>query len=439
MGDPIETHGSGALRYGDPVVRKSHRDDVGTIMGAPRRLGGETWYAVRFPGGPEQVLAEDLEAFVGEQDIESRLRGGRFASHAALSRRLTYSKLCKPLRDAIYSLDSSRTEFHPHQYKPLLKFISSDRPRILIADEVGLGKTIEAGYILRELKARSDIDRILVVCPASLRHKWEAELWRRFGEKFEIYDTAAFKKYLRSGDGQHAPRKRLHGIISLQGLRAETVLELLEDRPPDLDLLIVDEAHHCRNSATRQHRAVRALAFASDAVLFLTATPLHLRNVDLFNLFRLLLPEEFDRLDVFDERLKINQHIVNAETQLRRLDGQGPRLALENLLRLEHSPEARRFIENPLYMEAKQSLATCDPPNKRQVVALQDTLSQLNLLSHVMTRTKKREAYPNSAKHDPVVVPVVMTDSEKAVYSQIYDFCTRPTPSLMAMLGHSLH
>src|SRR5688572_1430653 len=159
------TEATTAFSVGDRVVRRSKREDVGVVGGASRRLGGETWYPVVFPGGIEQVLAEDLEPCRGEMSIESLLSDGVFASNTALTRRMTAAKLSRPLRDAIYSLHASRTEFHPHQYKPLLKFVSSDRPRILIADEVGLGKTIEAGYILQEQKARYDIDRILVVCP----------------------------------------------------------------------------------------------------------------------------------------------------------------------------------------------------------------------------------------------------------------------------------
>src|SRR6476646_9844858 len=77
-------------------------------------------------------------------------------------------------------MESSKTDFYPHQFKPVLKFIESPVGRLLIADEVGLGKTIEATYIWKELQARHDARRLLVVCPAMLREKWRSDLRKRF-------------------------------------------------------------------------------------------------------------------------------------------------------------------------------------------------------------------------------------------------------------------
>src|SRR5262249_12558171 len=79
-----------------------------------------------------------------------------------------------------YSMEASKTKFFAHQFRPVLKFIESPIGRILIADEVGLGKTIESVYIWKELQARQDARRLLVVCPAMLRDKWRGDLKKRF-------------------------------------------------------------------------------------------------------------------------------------------------------------------------------------------------------------------------------------------------------------------
>src|SRR6267142_2107942 len=84
------------------------------------------------------------------------------------------------------ALKASRTRFYPYQFKPLIKFLDSPDHRLLICDEVGLGKTIEAGLILTELRARQTIRRVLVVCPSNLTGKWKLELRLRFGDEFRI-------------------------------------------------------------------------------------------------------------------------------------------------------------------------------------------------------------------------------------------------------------
>ena len=414
-GDPV-------FVVGDAVVKKTSRDIVGVITTPRFRQNGCWWYRVQFGGRRVAIIEDDLEAFKQAADLRSLVDGGVYASAAALSRRVTLAKLQSPLRDAIYSMNASRTQFHAYQFKPLLKLLGSDTLRLLIADEVGLGKTIEAGYILRELKARSDIDRVLIVCPASLRIKWRTEMALRFGERFDLFTAATFRNWLR--DDQSAEgRTRLQGIISLQSLRTENLYTQLEENPLQLDLLIVDEAHHCRNSETHQHQAVRQLTLSSDAIAFLTATPLHIRNTDLYNLLKLLLPEEFDRPGVFEERLRVNQHIVHAETQLRTLDLGRLERAATHLKQASAYPDTFGFTRNRLYQETLSRLSTVDPESLPDLVELQEDLSRLNLISHVFTRTKKRDAYPDAATRDPKVLKVDFSEGERAIYDKVYSFC----------------
>lgn len=411
------------LKVGASVVKCGDRSACGTVVAEPRKRQGELWYPVRFTGKTvENVRADDLEVYEGEQDLRTLLSARSFASHRAFARRMTMSKLRKPLREAIYALGASRTEFLPHQFRPLLKFLSSDRGRLLIADEVGLGKTIEAGFILQEQKARHGIDRVLVVCPASLRTKWQREMWGRFREEFDVLSSDTLRSKVLDRRDENS-RRRVQAIVSLQTLRSESALKRLEEQAPSFDLIIVDEAHHCRNSDTKQHRAIRALNAEAESVVFLTATPLSIRNENLFNLLRLLLPEEFDRLDVFESRLEANRHIVAAESLVRRLDAEGMTLARQSLDRLSTTHEGRRVTESALYREVREHLERIDVGNRRAVIDLQDSLSQLNLLSHVMTRTRKREVYAKGARRQATVLRVKMTPYERDIYERVSAYC----------------
>jgi hypothetical protein len=185
---------------------------------------------------------------------------------------LTALQIRHPGLSTLYSLNAARVDFIPYQFRPVLKFIRSDRPRLLIADGVGVGKTIEAGLILRELQARRDVRSVLIVCPRPLvtERKWQIEM-KRFEERFahldgrtlrfcinemdlegvwpEQYQKAIipyslFDEALLQGTSQNSGRKRKKGLLDL-------------DPPPRFDLVIVDEAHHIRNSDTYSHKAVR--------------------------------------------------------------------------------------------------------------------------------------------------------------------------------------
>jgi SNF2 family DNA or RNA helicase len=116
------------------------------------------------------------------------------------------SKLSQRFTDVLLSIGSSKTQFLVYQFQPVLKFVQSNPRGMLIADEVGLGKTIEAALILRELMARGSADRVLVVCPANLRAKWKAELHERFGLEFRDF---------RRQDFEEMAERAAQGVLSL--------------------------------------------------------------------------------------------------------------------------------------------------------------------------------------------------------------------------------
>lgn len=140
-----------------------------------------------FPDATTFVLESQVELVedIPEDPIDL-LRAGKLGRARDLRAQLTHIRLNGRLANVIYSMETTNTEFYPYQFKPVLNFLDSPSNGILIADEVGLGKTIEAGLIWTELRSRYDVRRVVVLCPAMLQEKWYDELSFRFGIDAEI-------------------------------------------------------------------------------------------------------------------------------------------------------------------------------------------------------------------------------------------------------------
>ncbi|MBZ4203141.1 MAG: DEAD/DEAH box helicase family protein [Methylovulum sp.] len=130
--------------------------------------------------------------------IENKAESRRNLTAHELKAKITALQLQTPSNSRIYSLNSGRIQFVPYQYRPVLKLIRADRPRLLIADEVGVGKTIESGLIIKELKARMDINSVLIICPKALvaEQKWHKEM-KRFDEDFRALDGQRLRHCLK--------------------------------------------------------------------------------------------------------------------------------------------------------------------------------------------------------------------------------------------------
>ena len=200
-----------------------------------------------------------------------------------------------------------------YQLEPVVKALEMPRVNLLIADDVGLGKTIEAGLIVQELLLRHRARRVMVVCPASLTGKWANEMAERFGLAFEPLDAARLKLLRRTHGLQANPFAVFPRIIlSLQWLRTPRIQRLLDEvltpetrYPGFFDLLIVDEAHHCAPPApsrgkgyavdSLQTQAVRRLGEHSHHRLFLSATPHNGYSESWEALLEMVDPQRFAR------------------------------------------------------------------------------------------------------------------------------------------------
>jgi ERCC4-related helicase len=201
-----------------------------------------------------------------------------------------------------------------YQLEPVAKALRMPRVALLVADDVGLGKTIEAGLVVQELLLRHRARRVLVVCPASLTLKWHDEMRDKFGLSFTVLDSAALKE-LRRSHGLQANPFTVHPrmIISLPWLRTPRVQRLLDEvldestrHPGFIDLLIVDEAHHCAPPApskgrrgyavdSRQTQAVRRLSEHSQHRVLLSATPHNGYSESWQALLEMVDPQRFAR------------------------------------------------------------------------------------------------------------------------------------------------
>lgn len=202
-------------------------------------------------------------------------------------------------------LSSARIEPKLHQVFIASRVTGKLQPRMILADEVGLGKTIEAGLILKELRARGLAERVMIVSPASLQYQWQTELKSKFNEDFEVIDSAG-AKYLGS-KGSNPFTKRDNVIVSLNFAKLDKQREKIAEAP--WDLVIVDEAHHVRRSlrgkriqSTIAYDMVDELKEMVSGLLLLTATPMQLHHFELFSLVDLVEPGLFASFSDFEQR-----------------------------------------------------------------------------------------------------------------------------------------
>ena len=402
---------------GDAVVLRSTLD-LGQVIAEPKLDGGEYWYEVRFTKKVVWVPEEDIEA--PSRDFESvdlLAQAGRWGRFRAFRTALAIERIRNTNRNTVYSFNAQRILFEPYQYKPLLKLLDSADRRLLIADEVGLGKTIEAGLVLAELEARQPLDKVLVVCPSRLRQKWQVEMEGKFGRDFKIYSSPELREYLTHA-AKYPEDARLRAIVSMHALRIESLRQEFEVRVPSLDLVIVDEAHHGRNPGTLTHALLEDVGRLGQAVLFLTATPLHLGTDDLFSLLHALRPVEFREADVLAKTLADHQGIFEA-ARLTRSERPDLLSQCKKILTDLYQTGPRRQSPDPLALQIIEELSAGSPQSRRAWVDLERRILALHPLSSVITRTRKREVQETAPIRKAQVQLCKWTEEEDLAYQQL--------------------
>mgnify|MGYP003385777507 CR=1 FL=1 len=222
--------------------------------------------------------------------------------------------------DDQYGLAGARTQLLPHQLYIAQQVSSREAPRVLLADEVGLGKTIEAGLILHRLLLLGRIERVLILLPDNLIHQWLVEMLRRFNLAFSVMDEERCMIFEEEHPGGNPFQQQRLVIGSLDALanNGKRASQLLDAK---WDLVIVDEAHHLHwspdgSETDNGYRLVEALAAFSPGLLLLTATPEQLGIEGHFARLRLLDPERFHDLEAFTKEEQSYRPVADAARSL---------------------------------------------------------------------------------------------------------------------------
>jgi ATP-dependent helicase HepA len=259
-------------------------------------------------GGHElrKVSEVRLSSRVNFSAPHQRLFAGQFERNGAFRLRVATREHQSRLRSSpVQGLIGARTRHLPHQVYIAHEVARRHAPRVLLADEVGLGKTIEAGLILHYQLHTGHASRVLVVVPDSLVHQWLVEMLRRFNLRFSIVDDSRYEAQLDEESDEVAnPFEEAQLVICSQDFLAGDEQAREDAVAAGWDLLVVDEAHHLTWSpehASEEYRLVETLAGQTPGVLLLTATPEQVGVASHFARLRLLDPARFHDLEAFRE------------------------------------------------------------------------------------------------------------------------------------------
>ena len=417
---------------GQLLCLRSNPAAIFPVLEVVASISAETRYRV-FENGARQIYYESQLQALDEPEESFRV-----LSASELSALLTAVQLSSPSASALYSLNSGRVRFVPYQYRPIFKLIRTDRPRLLVADEVGVGKTIEAALILKELQARSDIKSVLIICPKALvaERKWELEL-KRFDEHFTPLDGSLLRHCIKethlSGDWPVQYERvilptslfdsdLLFGKPGKGKARDIGLLEL--DPAPKFDLVIVDEAHHIRNSETYLHQAVRYFADNAEAVVFLTATPVQLGREDLYTLLNVLRPDLIIDPASFAQMAEPNQFINQGIQACRRGDQGWPGEVREELRSVAGTSWGREVLSvNPGFQHIYDALSEDNTDGGARIKTIQ-ALEDLYTFSSLINRTRRRDIGEFTTRKAETVT-TEFTASQKQLHDDLLEVIAR--------------
>ena len=352
---------------------------------------------------------------------------------------LTAYQINNPSGNDLYSLNSARIDFVPYQFRPALKLIHADEPRILIADSVGVGKTIEAGLIIKELQARNELENVLIICPKPLvtERKWELEM-KRFDEEFVPVDGPMLRQIIsdtdRDGEWPIRFNKTIvpYSILDSRAYEGETAKKKHTfglkdlDPAPHFDLVIIDEAHHIRNGSMEKEKAfeykcVKYFCDNADAVVMLTATPLQTSDDDLFTLLNVLRPDVVIDKQTFNMMSRPNIHISEAVSLMRRADDQWQKQATEALKGVLETQWGENVVAaNPIYGEMIKTLQQ-DKITREERVKLISDAESLNSFNSMLNRTRRKDIQDFCIRR-PYTLAVEFTPRQQELHDELLRF-----------------
>ena len=266
-----------------------------------------TYHGLSDDGSPVQLEEIDLDNRLRFNTPRDRLFAGQLDSHKWFRLRTeVFKQRLLQQRSIIRGLSGARVAVIPHQIYIATEVGSRLRPRVLLADEVGLGKTIEAGLILQKQLTQGLISRVIIAVPEALLHQWLVEMLRKFNLHFHIMDEDRFDAQRESEPGENPFLSEQLVLCNLSMLtqRAD-ICEAASGA--DWDCLVVDEAHHLKwseDEPSDSYVAIEKIAADTGSVLLLTATPEQLGRNSHFARLKLLDPKRFSSLEEFEKEEK---------------------------------------------------------------------------------------------------------------------------------------
>lgn len=403
---------------------------------------GRQLYRVRYGDTLETTLEQSLDGFFEIDNPFERVRKGIYGIRDQFVLVNTTYKINNSNNNTISSLKASKTLFKAYQFKPLLKFLNSQTRRILIADEVGLGKTIEAGHIMLELKAREEFKSALIVCPNSLKLKWQVELQEKFGLSFKIYESLT-----DAIEDLKAHPQNARGILNYEKIRAKkkegvkrkndvsstnNLIEFLQSGQRKYSLVLCDEAHKMRNHETQTYRGMQGILDYADSVVFLTATPIMLGENDLYNLLHLLEPVDFDNAEVFRNLINSNRPFIKAISML---NANEPLTEIKDLLTNGEIQKIHKIGDYSYTTDATVSEVYNGIPLYEKIIKdldredtlalraeLQNNISAMSSINNVFSRTRKREVSTNErqqTERNAHKTNVRLTADERVIFDEV--------------------
>lgn len=430
------------FQLGASVLKYDSSERGVIIEVAPARRGRQI-YRVDWGSKVTDELEEDLVPDYNVSDPFERCSNGIFGTYSEYSKKNTSFKIKSSNNSTISSLKASKTLFRAYQFKPLLKFLNSPSRRLLVADEVGLGKTIEAGHIMLELKARRELQNVLIVCPKSLQEKWKVELQEKFGLPFRIYDKP--KDLL---DDLQYRNGQVRAIVNYEKIRfkkkdtkkaeqtgeIDSLISYLTKSGRKFSLVVCDEAHRLRNTGTLIYDGAEILMSLADSALFLTATPVMISNENLYNLLHLLDNARYFNYQIFSNLVEQNRPFIlaisalNANASFRSIKEElttsevtTSYSADEREIYSSSTTVSEAFKGDPIYEEILELLDGED--NYKNRARLQYLLNSISVMNNVFSRTRKREVTMDmsQAERKPHLVKVELEDEEQEHFDEVID------------------
>lgn len=373
-----------------------------TVETVEIREGLNVYLGTGSNGRQREIHESRLDPAVKLDRAVDRLFSGRIDRADSMSLRYrTLMQLDRLQHSGLRGLTGCRTSLLEHQLYVAHEVSDRHAPRVLLADEVGLGKTIEAGMIIHRQLLLERIRRILIITPESLLHQWLVELIRRFNLRFSLFDRQRCEDAGRENIVENPFQSEQKILCSLEFLRnhPDWTRQACDG---EWDMVVVDEAHHLQWSPGNpgpEYRIVEQLARKTEALLLLTATPEQLGKSGHFARLHLLDPDRFPDYPLFLEEENHYQPVAAAINRL--LDSDPP--PIETL---------RRSLSDPALLEMFSDTQLSDPDPETSTPARRQLIEKL-LDRHGTGRMvfrNTRAAIQGFPQREPVFYPLPAPD-----------------------------